>query len=160
MHHKGWWIVVFIIVLAIIAIAYGVTHVNVSALPEPGPFETSVAMKVKDWYIHRAVEGPLAPPPANDAASISAGGTTFIMGCATCHGKGGRNPTPVGKSMYPRALDLGSPEVQGMPDREIFWVIKNGIRLSGMPGFAHIESDEEIWQLTYYVRSLGKQTKH
>jgi mono/diheme cytochrome c family protein len=46
-----------------------------------------------------------------------------------------------------------------MSDRELFWVIKNGIRLSGMPGFAKIESDEQIWELTYYVRSLGKQPK-
>ena len=61
--------------------------------------------------------------------------------------------------MYPRVLDLGSPEVQEMSDRELFWVIKNGIRLSGMPGFAKIESDEQIWKLAYYVRSLGKQPK-
>ena len=46
-----------------------------------------------------------------------------------------------------------------MSERELFWVIKNGIRLSGMPGFAKIESDEQIWELAYYVRSLGKQPK-
>jgi mono/diheme cytochrome c family protein len=51
--------------------------------------------------------------------------------------------------MYPRVFDLGSPDVQGMSDRELFWVIKNGIRLSGMPGFAKIKSDEQIWELTF-----------
>jgi mono/diheme cytochrome c family protein len=61
--------------------------------------------------------------------------------------------------MYPRALDLGSAEVQEMSDGELFWVIKNGVRLSGMPGFAKLESDEQIWTLAYYVRSLGKQPK-
>lgn len=44
-----------------------------------------------------------------------------------------------------------------MSNRELFWVIKNGIRLSGMPGFAKVESDEQIWEEAYYVRSLGKQ---
>jgi len=62
--------------------------------------------------------------------------------------------------MYPRVLDLGAPEVQRMTDRELFWIIKNGIRLSGMPGFAKILSDEQIWQATSYVRSLGKLPKH
>ena len=60
--------------------------------------------------------------------------------------------------MYPRVLDLSSPAVQRMSDQELFWVIKNGIRLSGMPGFGRIQSDEQIWQLTYYVRSLNNRT--
>jgi len=72
----------------------------------------------------------------------------------------GRKPAPIGQSMYPRVLDLESPDVQGMSDQELFWVIKNGIRLSGMPGFAKIESDEQIWELTFYVRRLRKQPKH
>jgi mono/diheme cytochrome c family protein len=38
-------------------------------------------------------------------------------------------------------------------------VIRNGIRLSGMPGFAKVESDEQIWTLAYYVRRLGKQPR-
>jgi mono/diheme cytochrome c family protein len=59
--------------------------------------------------------------------------------------------------MYPRVVDLGSPEVQSLSNRELFWIIKHGIRLSGMPGFGRINTDQEIWQLTYYVRSLGKR---
>ena len=61
--------------------------------------------------------------------------------------------------MYPRVLDLGSPEVQRLSNPELFWVIKNGIRFSGMPGFGNTLSDDEIWQATYYVRSLGTAAK-
>jgi mono/diheme cytochrome c family protein len=157
--HKNGLMVAIVIVLIIIAGAYTVMHVDISALPEPGRFETSIATKAKDWYISRAARGSLQPAPINDASSVSTGETLFGMGCATCHGQDGHKPTPIGKSMYPRVLDLGSPEVQEMSDRELFWVIKNGIRLSGMPGFAKIESDEQIWELAYYVRSLGKQPK-
>ena len=159
MRHKNGLMVAIVIVLIIIVGAYAVMHVNISALPEPGPFETSIATKAKDWYISRAARGSLPPAPTNDASSVSAGETLFGMGCATCHGQDGHKPTPIGKTMYPRVLDLGSPEVQEMSDRELFWVIKNGIRLSGMPGFAKIESDEQIWELAYYARSLGKQPK-
>ena len=160
LRHKGTLIVAIIVVLIMIAVAYGVITVNISALPEPGPLETRMAMKAKDWYISRAASGTPPETPTNDASSVSAGGTLFSMGCASCHGKDGRSPTNIGKSMYPRVLDLGAPEVQRMTDHELFWIIKNGIRLSGMPGFAKILSDEQIWQATYYVRNLGELPKH
>lgn len=159
MRHTPRLIVVVLVVLIIIAAAYGVMHVTISALPEPGPFETSIATMAKDWYVSRAARSSVLSAPENSASRVSAGETLFGMGCATCHGQDGRKPAPIGQSMYPRVLDLGSPEVQGMSDRELFWVIKNGIRLSGMPGFGKIESDEQIWELAYYVRSLGKQPK-
>jgi len=56
--------------------------------------------------------------------------------------------------MYPRASDLTSREVQDYSDRELFWIVKNGIRLSGMPAFGKVESDEHIWNLVNYVRTL------
>jgi mono/diheme cytochrome c family protein len=157
--HKARLMPMMIVVLITIAAAYGVMHITISALPEPGPFETSIATKVKDWYISRGARSSVPAAPKDSVSSVSAGEKLFGMGCATCHGQDGRKPAPIGQAMYPRVLDLGSPEVQGMSDRELFWVIKNGIRLSGMPGFAKIESDEQIWELTYYVRSLGKQPK-
>jgi mono/diheme cytochrome c family protein len=154
MHHKGWIAFGVIVAVVVALIVFGLTQFSISALPEPGGFETSVATRAKDWYISRAVHGQLPSPPKNSPASIAAGNALFGMDCASCHGQDGRTPTPIGKSMYPRALDLSSREVQQMSDRELFWVIKNGIRLSGMPGFARINSDQEIWELTYYVRSL------
>jgi len=57
-------------------------------------------------------------------------------------------------TMYPHASDLTSPEVQQYSDREVFWIVKNGIRLSGMPAFGRVESDEHIWNLAHYVRTL------
>jgi len=53
-----------------------------------------------------------------------------------------------------RAADLGSAGVQLYSDRELFWIVKNGIRLSGMPAFGRVESDEHIWDLVYFVRTL------
>lgn len=160
MRHKVRPMPMMIVVLIIVAGAYGVMHITISALPEPGPFETSIATKAKEWYISRAARSSVPSALGNNASRVSAGETLFGMGCATCHGQDGRKPAPIGQSMYPRVLDLGSPDVQRMSDRELFWVIKNGIRLSGMPGFAKIESDEQIWDLAYYVRSLGNQSKH
>ncbi len=90
MRHKAWVVVVVIILLIIIAAAYGATHLTISALPEPGRFETSVATTAKDWYIGRAARGSLPPAPVHDAANISQGETMYGMACASCHGQDGR----------------------------------------------------------------------
>jgi mono/diheme cytochrome c family protein len=132
--------------LIVVLARYGATRASISSLPEPGRFETLLATKVKNWFLSRAARGPLPPAPPNDTSNVAAGGVLFGMACASCHGQDGRAPTPIGKSMYPPVLDLGSREVQGLSDRELFWVIKNGIRLSGMPDFARINRDEQIWQ--------------
>lgn len=58
--------------------------------------------------------------------------------------------------MYPRAADLTAVNAQSYSDRELFWIIKNGIRLSGMPAFGKVESDEHIWDLVFFVRALPK----
>lgn len=150
---------IVIVIAIVIAIFYGIMTADISALPEPGGFETRVATSAKDWYIRREAARNTSKLPANDAAAISAGEGLFGMACASCHGKDGRHPSNIGKAMYPRVLDLGSPEVQKLSDAELFWVIKNGIRLSGMPGFGKILSDDEIWQAAYYVRSLNKSPK-
>lgn len=144
------------LIAIVLGIAYGILTADISALPQPGPFETRMAASVRDWYIGRAAAHLSSKAPLNNASEVSQGEGLFSMACAACHGKDGRNPTNIGKSMYPRVLDLGSPEVQKLSDSEIFWVIKNGVRLSGMPGFGNILSDDEIWQATSFVRSLRK----
>ena len=58
--------------------------------------------------------------------------------------------------MSPRAPDLGPSLLGEWTDAEFFWIVKNGIRMTGMPGFEEIHSDEEIADLVRYLRSLGQ----
>lgn len=159
MARKDRWIIVIVVAVIIIAIVYGLERVSISALPEPGAIETSLAMKARDWLIRRAARGPMPAAPAENPSNIAAGKALFGMGCATCHGNDGRTPTPIGRSMYPRVQDLGAADVQELSNPELFWVAKNGIRLSGMPGFGRINTDEELWQMTYFARSTGQEEK-
>jgi len=127
---------------------------NLSALPEPGRIETYLATKGKRLLIRRASRGQIPPPPADLNASLTEGDKLFGVECSECHGDSGRKPTDAGRWMYPRAADLGSAEVQNYSDRELFWIVKNGIRLSGMPAFGRVESDEHMWDLVHFVRTL------
>lgn len=147
-------------VLAILGLGFGFSRASLSALSEPGRFETYVAAKAKHWLVARAARESSPPQSANDAVSVAIGRMQFGGRCASCHGFDGRTPTDVGRWMYPRTPVLGSPEVQQWSDAELFWIIKHGIRLTGMPGFGNIHSDEEIWHLVHYVRSLGGPPKN
>ncbi len=156
MRRKGALIIVIVLLLLAAIAVYAVNHIRISALDEPGRTETYLATKAKIWIVGRSARGTVPPGPRYSESSAAIGGMQFRGECASCHGIDGRKPTDIGRWMYPRTLDLGSPEVQQWSDAELFWIIKNGIRLSGMPGFGKIHSDEQIWQLVHYVRSLGK----
>ena len=149
------WIVAAgaLVLLAAIALA-ALSQFSLSALPEPGRMETSLAKRAKRYLVRRSSREGIPPAPDDRQAATREGERLFGTECGACHGASGRNPTDAGRWMYPRAADLTSPDVQAYSNREIFWIIKNGIRLSGMPAFGKVESDEHIWDLAFYVRTL------
>ena len=57
--------------------------------------------------------------------------------------------------MSPRAADLTSKRVQSYSDQELFWIINNGIRFTGMPGYGKVETPDHIWDLVNYLRTLS-----
>ena len=130
-----------------------------SAVAEPGRLETYVATRAKRYVVARRAReaSPKPRPPLPNPTAI--GGMQFRARCASCHGLDGRTPSEIGRWMYPRASDLGSAPVQEWSDAELFWIIKNGVRLTGMPGFGKVLSDEQIWPLVDYIRSLAPLRK-
>lgn len=148
-------LVVLILLMTFIAFA----DFNLSALPEPGRNETYLATNAKHMLIGRASRRGVPAEPARTQASITAGNTLYGAECAACHGLDGHTLTDTGRWMYPRAADLASPAVQQYSDPELFWIVKNGIRLSGMPAFGKVETDEHIWNLVTYVRTLNTSEK-
>ena len=153
-----------LIVLGVLALVAGVPIVglmrfNLAALPEPGHLEIVLATRARHILVRRSSEQGIPPAPTNVQASIEEGDNLFGTECAACHGLDGHSPTDAGRWMYPRSADLTSPEVQQYSDRELFWIVKNGIRLSGMPAFGPVESDEHVWNLVQYVRTLRASGK-
>ena len=140
--------------LALVAMAgVGVSRFSLTALDEPGAAETYLATRAKRYLVARDSRG-VPPEPASTPASVGAGERLYGVECSMCHGLNGRTPTDNGRWMYPRAADLTSGQTQQYSNRELFWIVRNGVRLSGMPAFGKVETDEHIWQLVHYVRSL------
>jgi mono/diheme cytochrome c family protein len=151
---KRWIFAIFIIIglAALGLVAFFL--IDLGALQDPGQLETILATRAKRLLIRRSSRDGIPPAPADLAVSIEEGGKLFGTDCAQCHGLDGNTPTDAGRWMYPRAPKLSSPEIQQYSDRDFFWIIKNGIRLSGMPAFGKVESDQHIWNLAHYTRSL------
>jgi mono/diheme cytochrome c family protein len=151
-------VLIVLIVLAASAavMILGLAQIKLDALHEPSRLETFFATKVKRILVARSSRRGIPPAPTDLQASIKEGDTVYGTDCAACHGLDGHTPTDTGRWMYPRASDLTSPEVQQYSDRELFWIVKNGIRLSGMPAFGKVESDDHIWNLVHYLRTLRR----
>ena len=136
-------------------IAYVASRLPLSSLPDPGPTEFFLMTKAKHYLVQGNREH-VPSPPADRQAAAKEGEKLFGTDCAVCHGLDGRNPTDAGRWMYPRAANLASHESQSYSDHEVFWIIKNGIRLSGMPAFGRVESEEHIWDLVFFIRTLPR----
>ena len=136
------------------------TWFNLSALPDPGRFETFVAKEAKDWLIYRESRAARLKEPSTTPTGLDNAQMIFGSECSDCHGDDGRTPTDIGRGLYPRAPDLTSVAVQHWSDREMFWIIRNGIRLSGMPAFGRQLSDQETWSLVHYVKNLRQKPQN
>jgi len=127
---------------------------DLSALPDPGKFETSVADGAKNFFVNREARRSSIKEPSLTQGDLDNAQNVFGSECATCHGNDGRTPTDIGRGLYPRAPDLGSDQVQHWSDPEMFWIIRDGIRLTGMPAFGRQLTDQETWSLVRYLRTL------
>jgi mono/diheme cytochrome c family protein len=148
---------VLILVLAGLVGIFAFTQLDLSALQRPGQVETFLATQAKRVLIYKNSRSGIPSPPSNPQAGLEQGETLYGNDCAMCHGSDGHSLTDNGRWMYPRASDLTSRSVQQYSDPELFWIIKNGIRFSGMPGFGKVESDEHIWDLVRYIRELPRK---
>jgi mono/diheme cytochrome c family protein len=146
----AWAISVLVVVLIVIALM----RFNLTAQREPGAAETRLANLSKRYFTYRASRHGIPPRPQDTKASIERGGSHYGLDCSVCHADDGRSQRPLGQWMYPRASDLTSRQVQSYSDQELFWIIQNGIRFTGMPAFGNVETPDHVWDLVNYVRTL------
>ncbi|MEW5976311.1 MAG: c-type cytochrome [Acidobacteriota bacterium] len=100
----------------------------------------------------RDLKNPLNPTPLDIAEARD----HFADHCAICHANNGIGKTQINAGLYPPAPDMREKQTQDLTDGEIFYIIKNGIRFTGMPGWGG--EDEENWKLVLFIRHLPKLT--
>lgn len=132
---------------------------GISARPEPSRAEAAIATRLRSLAIPSAAKRRQNPVPASREA-IDAGMAHWADHCASCHGNNGKGDTEMGRGLYPRAPDMTLPATQTLSDGTLFYVIEQGVKLTGMPawGTGTPEGEEESWKLVHFIRYLPKLT--
>ncbi len=132
---------------------------GVSAKDEPTAIEAFLARGLRRLATPSGLRAAQNPIPLTPEALASAR-AHFADHCASCHGNDGRGQTSIGRNLYPKSPDMTLPATQSLSDGEIFGIIENGIRLTGMPGWGNgtPESAKASWELVHLVRHFPKIT--
>lgn len=151
------FLVAFLLIGGVTMIARTLRY-GFSAHDEPSAIEAFMARTVRRWAVPadlRRAKNPLPMTPDVLAEARA----HFADHCATCHGNDGKGQA-MGKQMYPKAPDMTRGATQSLSDGELFSIIENGIRLSGMPAFGSgtAESGYGSWTLVHFIRHLPKIT--
>jgi predicted CXXCH cytochrome family protein len=151
-----------LVMVVVLAAGYGIYVVRrgFSATDKPSALEMVMAQTVRNLGIPRSarsMHNPLTITPE----LLQEGRDNFTDRCAGCHGKDGDGHTGIGPNLYPKAPALRLPATQNLTDGEIHYIIRNGVRLTGMPalGNPHMaEDDNTAWRLVLFIRSISLTT--
>ena len=150
------WGVVTVIVLIIIggAVLVGSGIYNVAAdVPH---------YKVTFWVLDEARERSIAshskgivPPSLKGQTFANAGFPHYHETCRLCHGAPGAPRLEFAEGLYPEPPSLITDDVQrGLGDAELFWIVKNGLKMTGMPSFGKTHPTEQLWGIIAFLRRL------
>jgi mono/diheme cytochrome c family protein len=126
---------------------------------EPTRIEAWVARSVRHWAAPADLRNQDNPLPVTSQVLAEAR-AHWADHCASCHGNDGKGKTEIGGRLYPRAPDMTLRATQSLSDGELFAIIENGVRLTGMPGWGDgtAESGYESWALVHFIRHLPELT--
>ena len=149
-----------VVAIALIAVAAAsVLHDGVSSRAKPTALETMMAREVHHMAIPASARG-MQNPVAETQEILRDARLHFADHCAICHANDGGGDTLIGRNLYPKPPDLRQEDTQKLADGELFWIIENGVRFTGMPAFggAHA-SEQDSWKLVRFLRHLRRLTE-
>ncbi|HEY6946541.1 MAG TPA: cytochrome c [Candidatus Acidoferrum sp.] len=149
-----------------VAFAASMLHGGLSAKATPTRLEAFLARNARHLAIPanaRAAQNPVLDSPEGQREAR----LHFADHCAICHGNDGSGDAAIGNGLYPKPPDLRKPETQNLSDGELFWIIENGVRFTGMPAFStngdHASGNhgngQDSWKLVHFIRRLPHLTE-
>ena len=156
-------IILGVVLLGLAAgLANSVLHDGLSSRAKPGKLETAMARNVRHLAIPssaRTKQNPVldSPEDLRDAR------LHFADHCAFCHANDGSGDSAIGEGLYPKPPDLRLAQTQELTDGELFWIIENGVRFTGMPAFGNNGNQSnggshggelDSWKLVHFIRHL------
>ncbi|HXO20230.1 MAG TPA: cytochrome c [Thermoanaerobaculia bacterium] len=129
---------------------------NVAATTPEGGIVDNFLGKVADKSALRHSAG-IQAPPLNDPAQIQLGFEHYQEMCVTCHGAPGVKASEIGMGLNPAPPDLVDSAKELSPAR-IYWIVHNGIKMTGMPAFGPTHEQREEWAIVAFVKQLPQIT--
>lgn len=138
-----------------ILLIYSGTY-NVAA-SEPHFGAVASVLKIIQLNSVRAHASSITVPEPFEIGSEAAGLHHYAAMCVGCHGAPGMEPNEIGRGLYPAPTDL-SESVKELSKGELYWIVKNGIKMTGMPGFGKTHSDADLWGIVSFLQRLPQLT--
>jgi len=120
----------------------------------PSSLERSLASRALDVYVGRhqpAGDNPMQPTPAN----LTEGAKDYEEHCALCHGGAKAKISPMRDKFNPPAPQLIN-RIPHDDDAWLFWITKHGVRMTGMPAWQGVLSDDEMWKVIAFIKHSNK----
>lgn len=146
-------IAAFLIVAIILWLYMQTGFYNIAASVEHFPIVQSMLSETLDRSVHHHAKGIQPPATLKDPNMLRVGFIHYDEMCAMCHGAPGIGRSEVGEGLYPEAPSLAAVLDDWTPS-ELYWITKNGIKMSGMPSFGKTHTDDELWAIVAFVLTL------
>lgn len=153
-------VAVLLCFLLVAALGYwfvSVTRCGFSATEKPSRLEEFFARHARKIATPAGTKKLENPYPVT-TESLRAAREHWAEHCAFCHGPDGSGNTTVGRNLYPKVPDLRDTATQALSDGELFSIIKNGVRFTGMPAWGTEHVPEQTWQLVSLIRRMPHLT--
>jgi mono/diheme cytochrome c family protein len=152
-------VLVGVIIVALVVGAWALLRRGYSARTTPSAVEEWLARGARGLATPASAK-QLQNPQPRTPENIREGLEHFADHCAVCHANDGSGHTVFGSNMYPKPPDLRGPKTQDLTDGELYYIIQNGVRLTGMPAFGEPDDTaaRDTWNLVHFIRHLPKLT--
>ena len=130
---------------------------NIAADEPHWGFTSGVIETMRDRSIARQARGVAASASLNDENSAASGAGEYAEMCTGCHLAPGMKDTELRKGLYPMPPNLTEHGAHRTP-AEQFWIIKHGLKMTGMPAWGLTHDDERIWSMVAFLQKLPGMT--
>ena len=145
---------IVVVVASLATFAWVKAQNGFSARDEPSGLEKFAAETMRSISMPASAKALKSPSPI-DAERLTEARMHWADHCATCHANDGSGNTPIGRGLFPKPPDMRTKISQSKSDGELFFVIENGVRLTGMPAWGgEGNHSDESWSLVAFIRQL------
>lgn len=151
-----WGALALLLLLLVIAavVAFGGLYPVAASSPHSAPVRWLLT-ESREHSVKRSAAGLTSPQFS--AADIRLGAGHFKGMCQECHGGPGAEPEEFAAGMNPRPPNLAK-AAGDLSVSEVFWIEKNGLRMTGMPSFAKTDPDDDLWKVAAFVKAMSKMS--